>query len=102
MAKRRSTVPTGATASASQGRYTTGAGESASAAAGPVALVCYRELELNEITFWRSYSEAQEAVRELVPCSSACANAHVLVLLDAGRLRVEARPAVLPNCEGTH
>jgi hypothetical protein len=61
--------------------------------AGRAALVCYRELELNEITFWHDLAEAQEAARELVPCSSACANVHAVAFSDAGRIRTEPQRA---------
>jgi hypothetical protein len=59
-----------------------------------VALVCFRDSDLSEITFWRDRAEAQEASRRLLPCSSACTNSHATVFVDVGgRIRTELCPA---------
>jgi hypothetical protein len=89
----RSTVSAAGTARAPEGRCTPRARSPAHAAAGPVALICFRQCDISPLTFWRDRAEAEEALHSLLPCDSGCANSHALVFVDAGRIRTEPYPA---------
>jgi hypothetical protein len=72
---------------------------------GGAALVCLRPAIGNhtgcETTIWTNGDEAQQAQRELTPCSAACIGQHMIVVAEGDTVRVLRRAPEPPPDLGT-